>query len=79
MTHKEFCYWLQGFFEVIQPKSLSKDQVSTIKERLEGTFDELKAPAKSATPKKGPAVTAYDLGAAGRRRNTHPIGGIKYC
>ncbi len=82
MTHKEFCYWLQGFFEVMQPKSLSKEQVASIKEKLDESFDENGTqPVKQAIkPDPGKVyrdrVSAYDLAAAGRSRG---IGGQRYC
>jgi hypothetical protein len=39
MTPREFCYWLQGFFEVVQPKSLTKEQVTAIKEKLDESLN----------------------------------------
>lgn len=34
MTEVEFCYFLQGFFEINNPKKLNKNQVKMIKEYL---------------------------------------------
>lgn len=74
MTPREFCYWLQGFFEVVQPKTLTKDQVTAIKEKLDESLDEphkaLKALAEAVkkTPKSDPGrwakKSAYDLGSS---------------
>lgn len=62
---------------------MTKEQVSSIKEKLSDNGKPQKALAK---PKTGVEYWAgrerpgaYDLGAAGRRRNTHPIGGMKVC
>lgn len=66
MTHREFCYWLQGFFEVMQPKTLTKEQVSAIKSKLDETFGEDKTKAVMPKPDPGKKVyrdrkSAYDL------------------
>lgn len=34
MNEREFCYWLQGFFEVGNPKQLSPEQTQIIKDHL---------------------------------------------
>lgn len=34
MTYVEFCYWLQGFFELANPSSLTDEQVKTINNHL---------------------------------------------
>lgn len=71
MNPREFCYWLQGFFEVVQPKSLTKDQVAAIKEKLDESLEDpmkaLKALAaeKAKTMRPNPGrwekKSAYDL------------------
>lgn len=38
MTSRDFCYWLQGMFELSDPKSLSKEQTSLIKKHLHMVF-----------------------------------------
>lgn len=39
MTSKDFCYWLQGFFELSEPnKALTPEQVKTIKNHLKLVF-----------------------------------------
>ncbi len=35
MTETHFCYWLQGIFELLKPKSLSHEQVICIKQHLD--------------------------------------------
>lgn len=34
MTSRDFCFWLQGFFEVSKEKTLDKEKVETIKKHL---------------------------------------------
>ncbi len=38
MSEKNFCYWLQGFFEMTEADMLSKKQVLMIKEHLNLVF-----------------------------------------
>ncbi len=40
MTSRDFCYWLQGFFEITGglPSGLSKEQVECIKKHLALAF-----------------------------------------
>jgi hypothetical protein len=41
MTERDFCYWLQGLFEISDPKTLDEDQVSMIKEHLQLVFNKV--------------------------------------
>jgi hypothetical protein len=38
MTPENFCYWLQGFFELENPAALSVQQVQQIKDHLQLVF-----------------------------------------
>lgn len=39
MTSRDFCYWLQGFFEIADPKQgLSQEQLEMIKRHLNMVF-----------------------------------------
>lgn len=38
MTSQNFCYWLQGFFEIQNPEELSEQQVQMIKSHLQLAF-----------------------------------------
>jgi hypothetical protein len=38
MTSRDFCYWLQGVFEVTDPTTLDAKQVSLIKRHLNMVF-----------------------------------------
>lgn len=39
MNEKEFCYWLQGFFEMTNPEELTPEQVKMIRQHLCLVFD----------------------------------------
>jgi hypothetical protein len=39
MTEREFCYWLQGLFEVGKPETLNADQTEMIRQHLGLVFD----------------------------------------
>ena len=38
MSEKEFCYWLQGMFELTDPKELTEAQTKMIKDHLQLVF-----------------------------------------
>lgn len=38
MTSREFCYWLQGMFELNAPSSLNERQTKMIKNHLDMVF-----------------------------------------
>ena len=38
MKEREFCYWLQGLFEVGKPLTLDEEQVAAIKAHLNMVF-----------------------------------------
>ena len=38
MTSRDFCYWLQGIFEVANPETLDKEAVDKIKAHLNMVF-----------------------------------------
>lgn len=38
MTSRDFCFWLQGYFEVGNPKELSQQQTEMIKRHLSLVF-----------------------------------------
>lgn len=41
MNADQFCYWLQGFFEISGQKSISIEQTDVIKEHLQLVFDKV--------------------------------------
>jgi hypothetical protein len=66
MTTVEFCYWLQGHFELSQTKGrdgLSGDQVTTIRNHLDLVFKHDIDPSYSKDPKVQAAMQATHDGA----------------
>jgi len=49
MTSRDFCFWLQGFFELARTQSLSENQVSMIERHLALVFQH------EIDPSMGPA------------------------
>lgn len=46
MSEKNFCYWLQGFFEMTEADTLSKKQILMIKEHLNLVFTKVTGDVK---------------------------------
>jgi len=38
MTSRDFCYWLQGYFEIAEPIELTSEQLKTIQRHLAMVF-----------------------------------------
>jgi len=38
MKARDFCYWLQGYFELASPEGLTKEQIEAIKNHLSMVF-----------------------------------------
>jgi hypothetical protein len=38
MTSRDFCFWLQGFFELMDPKSMDEKQTDLVKRHLALVF-----------------------------------------
>lgn len=38
MTERDFCYWLQGFFELNQPECLTPEQTNEVRKHLYNVF-----------------------------------------
>lgn len=51
MNANDFCYWLQGFFELTDVKTVDEKQVEVIKEHLSLVFN--KVTKSSITPPLG--------------------------
>lgn len=49
MTHEQFCYWLQGFFELNGDANLTAAQIKSIKEHLQTTFYKITPPMSPVT------------------------------
>lgn len=41
MTAQEFCYWLQGYIEIQNPKEMNETQVQIIKDHLKLVFEKI--------------------------------------
>lgn len=48
MTPEQFVYWLQGMFELGDPKSLSEAQTAMIREHLKLVFEKVTPDVKSS-------------------------------
>jgi len=58
MTPENFCYWLQGYFEISDSKELTEKQINVIQSHLHLVFN--KAPNLYRMPYKGGGgVSAY--------------------
>jgi pentose-5-phosphate-3-epimerase len=38
MTSRDFCYWLQGYFELTNPTELNFNQIETLRKHLDMVF-----------------------------------------
>ena len=38
MTSRDFCYWLQGYFEVANPEQMSQKELEMVKKHLNLVF-----------------------------------------
>lgn len=38
MRSRDFCYWLQGLFELVNPETLTADQIQVIRNHLNMVF-----------------------------------------
>ena len=55
MNSQEFCYWLQGFFELSEGKKLTPKQVKIIKDHLALVFTKI-TPDRTLTVKSEPSL-----------------------
>lgn len=51
MTYRDFCYWLQGHFEIGNVTELTPDQIVIIKNHLNMVFIHERGSSTSATTK----------------------------
>jgi len=52
MTTTEFCYWLQGFMETADPKSINETQTQIIKDHLDLVFNKVTPDRKEVKENK---------------------------
>lgn len=57
MTPENFCYWLQGFMELSNERTLTPEQVQSIRDHLNLVFIKL-TPLACATPVSDPNLTS---------------------
>jgi hypothetical protein len=69
MEHRDFCYWLQGFFELTNTDVILPEQVAEIKEHLNATFTKFPRGLKPSEPVIFPSI---DPGFARCTINTDP-------
>lgn len=72
MKSTEFCYWLQGLFELTQPTELNKEQTSLIRSQLEGVIENDRQPSLFCTSLHGYLKIAEPTQIAGKE-----LGNIK--
>lgn len=64
MTSRDFCYWLQGYFELSGTKSVSPEEVANIKKHLAMVFHHEIDPSFG---KNKPALDKIHHGDSGKR------------
>ncbi len=64
MTDRDFCFWLQGFFEVANPKEMCEDQIKMVREHLNLVFEHAFAPKPAAEPPPVKEVPAKGIAEA---------------
>lgn len=72
MNEREFCYWLQGMFEVADPKSLTEAQTAMIRDHLKLVFTKV-TPERSVPDYKDLVRKAGELGGTQRPFMFPPI------
>lgn len=58
MSEKDFAYWLQGFFEIENPKKLDERQTQMIKDHLKLVFKK-ETPNRNVMPTIEPTNELY--------------------
>jgi hypothetical protein len=59
MTSRDFVYWLQGFFEIGKPTTLSMEQTAMVKRHLEMVFIHEIDPSMGGPEKQAALNTAH--------------------
>ena len=62
MTSRDFAYWLQGFFEVSNAETITKEQTEVIKKHLNLVFFHEIDPSYTNDPKKQEQMNAIHSG-----------------
>ncbi len=75
MSPEQFCYWLGGYFEISDSKSLSPNQVQIIKAHLDLVFEKV-------TPNRSDNSSVYGIEALKNSLDSLPKQSgehIRYC
>lgn len=59
MTPRDFCYWLQGHFEMNDPKCFTTKQVAMVKAHLDLVFENVTETQPVNTPQTLPATKSF--------------------
>jgi hypothetical protein len=59
MNERDFCYWLQGFFEIHESNEVDEKQIQIIKDHLKTVFEKV-TPDRSAEQVKEDALKAIE-------------------
>lgn len=62
MKSQDFCYWLQGFFEISEANQLNEKQIETIKNHLNLVFYHEIDPSYTKDEKKQETMTEIHNG-----------------
>ena len=73
MTEREFCYWLQGLFEIGGVTSLDEQQTQIVKDHLALVFKKVTPDRKPMDTPKTPAVPMPGLPYEMLREPIHPM------
>jgi hypothetical protein len=57
MTHRDFVYWLQGFMEISDPKSIDEKSLEIIREHMRLVSEKQNSTTISASPMPYGTVT----------------------
>jgi hypothetical protein len=67
MTPENFCFWLQGLFELEDPKQLTESQTKLVKEHLELVFTTIAPQEKRDSKSLADLLTPSTSGSIGQQ------------
>ncbi len=73
MTSKDFCYWIQGFFELSESEELTPRQVEIIKNHLKLVFYHEIDPSYSDNPEVQEVMQAIHDGTSKPSKRQGPL------
>ncbi len=78
MTSRDYCFWLQGFFEVAKPQELTPEQTTLIRQHLALVFKHEIDPSMGP-PKHQDALNQIHTPAPASGASTPPSGIVFRC